>query len=58
MKTDWDGLQEELGALPDEEKDAIKDHFNQLIDDKDNIGEVLFAEKEDFFVVMSQMSEE
>ena len=28
MKEDWEGLQEELNQLPDEEQDKMKEHFN------------------------------
>ena len=44
MKDDWDGLQEELLQLPEDEQEKMKTHFNELIDDYDTLGDILYGD--------------
>ena len=48
MKDDWDGLQEELSGLPEEEQESMKEHFNKLISDYDNLGDILYGDVDGF----------
>ena len=45
---DWDSLQNELTKLPEEEQDALKEHFNGIIEEKDNLGDLFFGDCSDF----------
>ena len=45
---DWGTLQNALKALSETDQEAIKEHFNNCIDDYDEIGDTLFGELEDF----------
>ena len=44
----WDDLIAAIDSLPQEEQDAIKLHFNGLIDGEDDLGDCLFGTAEDF----------
>ena len=44
MKDDWDGLQDELNSLPEDEQEKMKEHFNELIDDYDTLGDILYGD--------------
>ena len=56
MRDDWDGLVGELQSLPENEKEKIKEHFNSLIDEFDNLGEILFGDIDDFNDTISGMA--
>ena len=45
---DWDSLQDELLKLPDDEQDSMKEHFNNLIEEADTLGDILYGDKEEF----------
>ena len=44
----WDELQDALEELDDGDKDLLKDHFNACVEDEEDLGDLLFGEKEDF----------
>ena len=44
----WDDLQEKVMALNDGDKEKIEEYFNQLIEDENDLGTVLFGTAEDF----------
>lgn len=35
----WDELRQMLEEKPEDEQEAIKDHFNRLIEDEDDLGD-------------------
>ena len=43
----WDELRTAIEALPETERDALKSHFNDLIEDEDDLGDHLFGDMED-----------
>ena len=43
----WDEFKQLLDALPEEEKDALRLHFNSLVDDEDDLGDTLFGDDAD-----------
>ena len=48
MKDYWKELQEAIQEMPQDEQDAFKDHFNSLIDDEQDLGNILFGNYETF----------
>ena len=44
VKESWEELQDALDALGDEEQQAVKDYFNSLIEDQDDLGDILFGD--------------
>ena len=44
----WDDLIEELEKLEPEEQNEIKVHFNGLVKDEGDLGDLLFGEMSDF----------
>ena len=44
----WDELRQMLEEKPEDEQEAIKDHFNRLIEDEDDLGDQLFGDADDF----------
>ena len=44
----WDDLIEELEKLDPEDQNAIKVHFNGLVNDEGDLGDLLFGEMSDF----------
>ena len=57
MKNDWDSLQSELSSLPDDEVEAMKDHFNAFVDGCDTVGDALFdADSDDFVQTVENLS--
>ena len=55
LTTDWVGLQDELFALPADEQEAMKEHFNDMIDEHDALGDILYGEKEEFEAVTNEL---
>lgn len=48
MVNNWDELQEALDNLEENDRDAIKEHFNKCVDGEDDLGEILFGDVKDF----------
>ena len=44
----WDDVQTALGKLSEEEAEAVKKHFNELVEGEDDLGDCLFGSSEDF----------
>merc|ERR1712173_495365 len=44
----WEELEEALGRLSADDKQAMKDHFNGLIADEDDLGDALFGTADEF----------
>ena len=55
MKDEWEGLNQALNELPEGEQAAMKDHFNELIEDQGELGDLLFGEWEDFKSTVDNM---
>ena len=45
---EWDGLHEELEAMPEDDQENMKDHFNELIPGQDQLGTILFGDCDEF----------
>ena len=45
----WSDLTEATGNLSAEEQQAVRDHFNTLIEDQDDLGDILFGDDADEF---------
>ena len=45
----WKDLAEACGNLAPEEQQAVRDHFNNLIEDNDDLGDILFGDDADEF---------
>ena len=45
----WSDLTEATGNLSAEEQQAVRDHFNNLIEDQDDLGDILFGDDADEF---------
>ena len=43
----WKDLHEATSNLSPEEQQAVKDHFNNLIDGEDDLGDILFGDDQD-----------
>ena len=46
LQENWDDLQNQLNGLEEAEKDMIKEHFNNLIADEEDLGNILFGSVE------------
>ena len=44
LKESWDELQDALEEIGEEEQQAVKDYFNQLVDGENDLGESLFGD--------------
>ena len=44
----WGDLRNAIDELKPEEKDQLREHFNNLIDDETDLGEILFGTADDF----------
>ena len=53
---EWDILQEELKTLTEEEKNLIQKQLNELIEGEDDLGSILFGEKEEFQEYMTNLN--
>ena len=58
MKDYWKELQEELEKLPQDEQNEFKDHFNGLIDDEEDLGDILFGNYETFWSRIKNLDDE
>ena len=48
MTDEWEQLQGALTALGESTQNEIKEYFNEILDDYDEIGDLLFGEVSDF----------
>ena len=48
LENHWPELQQALEQLPQDEKDAFREHFNNAIEGEDDLGEILFQDHETF----------
>ena len=48
LKEHWKELHAALEAMPEEERDAFKDHFNNCIEGEQGLGTVLFDSYDNF----------
>ena len=55
---DWEELQRELRKFGDEEISQLKQHFNELIDGHDSLGEALNGYLDDFKLVIADLKQE
>ena len=55
---DWEELQRELRKFGDEEISQLKQHFNELIDGHDSLGEALNGDLDDFKLVIADLKED
>ena len=44
----WDDFKEALDGLDEADSDSIKDHFNNYIEDEEDLGDIMFGAAEDF----------
>ena len=44
----WDELKEAIEDLPEEEQKALRDYFNNFIENEDDLGDILFGTPENF----------
>ena len=44
----WKALRDAIERLPEEEQDALRDHFNEFLDEQDDLGDILFGDNDDF----------
>ena len=44
----WKDLQNAINTMNPEEQDELRSHFNQLIEDECDLGDILFGSSEDF----------
>ena len=56
MTDEWEQLQGALTALGESTQNEIKEYFNEILDDYDEIGDLLFGEVNDFKCVIANMS--
>ena len=52
----WEDIQAVTNALGDSEKDALKSHFNGLIEEHDTLGDILFCDADDFTETVTPLS--
>ena len=45
----WSDLSQATNSLSEEEQQAVRDHFNSLIDENDDLGDILFGNDPDEF---------
>ena len=45
IKDYWPAIQEKLAQLPEDEKDAFREHFNSLFEDISDLGDIMFDEQ-------------
>ena len=55
MENTWGDLRAAIDALEEEEQHQLKDHFNNLIEDHDNLGDILFGDADDFVSAVNFM---
>merc|ERR1711971_747565 len=48
MQHTWTELRAAIDALDDGEKDQLREHFNNLIEDQGELGDILFGDADDF----------
>ena len=48
VKNTWGDLQAAIATMSENEKDQLKDHFNGLIEDECDLGDILFGSADDF----------
>ena len=53
---DWEELTKELGKFGADEREQLKDHFNSLLDNHDNLGEALCGDLDDFKLIISELN--
>ena len=53
---DFESIQSGLKALPDEDQQLIIEHFNQVNEDYDTFGDCLFGDKDDFELIINNLS--
>ncbi len=48
VKESWDDLSEAIRNLDDDEQERLKNHFNSLAEDENDLGDILFGDQADF----------
>ena len=48
VKHSWNDLQTAIGTLSETEKDELRSHFNDFIEDEGDLGDILFGTADDF----------
>ena len=48
MMTAWDDLKSAIAGLPENEQQELRDHFNNFIEDEDDLGDILFGDADAF----------
>ena len=44
----WDDIQDTMANVPEDVAAQIKEHFNTMLEDFDDLGDILFGDKSDF----------
>ena len=58
IQNHWDELQEALATLPENEKTEFISHFNSCIEGQEDLGDILFGNKDDFRSRLSFLDDE
>ena len=48
VKESWDDLSEAIRNLEEKQQEELKNHFNGLVKDENDLGDILFGDKADF----------
>ena len=48
MRESWSDLQEAIGKLDTSAQDALRAHFNELIEGEEDLGDILFGTADEF----------
>ena len=58
MVQSWDELESELAKLDKEDNDLLRGHFNECVEGEDDLGDILFGNREDFITRIDLLDEE